>query len=234
MSFNQDLFIYNKETHTGTYEGKPIPSVTQLLEILFPMSEDIPQKRLEQAADRGTTIHEAIEQINEYFDNPFDYQHNIDVAIEVAEKVANYKNIPELIDYVSFIATYKLRPYDYENLIFLLDENGELICFGHYDCVFQATQDIRVGETDLFIEDYLYMFDFKTTSLFAKKKTQLQTSIYSLAYEQMSKNFISNTYGLWLRDDSAKLIPLHRQDNKYVIELCKQLKTIWLNTLSQA
>ena len=26
MSFNQDLFI-TVETHTGTYEGKPIPSV---------------------------------------------------------------------------------------------------------------------------------------------------------------------------------------------------------------
>ena len=47
---------------------------------------------------------------------------------------------------------------------------ANLFVFGHYDCVFQATQDIRVGETDLFMEDYLYMFDFKTTKFIRQEK----------------------------------------------------------------
>lgn len=220
--FNQELFIYDKETHTGTYNGELVPSVTQLLEVMFPLSDNIPQDRLNKAAERGTTIHEAIELLNSYFDNPLSFKQNISEVIDTIAK----KDVPELIDYVSFISAYKLRPFDYENLIFLLDEKGELICYGHYDCTYLATQDITVNETDLFRENYLYMFDYKTTSLFAKKKTQLQLSIYALAYEQMSKNFISNIYGLWLRE-GIKLIPLYRQDNKYIIELCKKLKELW-------
>lgn len=230
MAFNRDLFVYDPDTHKGIYNGQPVPSVTQLLDILYPMNSDIPSERVEQAAKRGTTIHEGIEILNEYFDNPFGWEHNISVVSEIVQQVAEHKKIPELIDYVSFIATYKLKPFDYEELIFLLDENGDLICFGHYDCTYQATQDITIGDKDLFIEGYLYLFDYKTTSEFYRRKVQLQESIYALAYEQMSRNFISNIYGLWIRE-GIKLIPLQRQDNKYVIELCKKLKEIWLKSL---
>lgn len=225
--FNKDLFTYNEETHTGTYNGEPIPSITQCLGVMFPMNENIPTKRLENASDKGTTIHSAIETLNTYFDNPFEYQHNIDVVVEIAGKVAKHKNIPELVDYACMIATYKLKPFNYEELVFLLDENGDLICYGHYDCTFQAMEDIEP-----FRQDRLYMCDFKTTSTFEKQRNALQLSAYALAYEQASKNLIDSVFGMWLRN-GAKIVPLKRHDNQYIIQLFKKLKELWLNTLNQ-
>ena len=219
--FNRDLFSYDPQTHTGTYEGKPIPSVTQLVDILYPMDSDIPQERIDNAAKHGTLVHEAIEQLNEYFDNPFDFSHNMSVIVEVASKVANFKNLPELLDYVGVLSAYKLKPFDYEELIFLLDENGDLICYGHYDFTAMAQED-----NVLFMEDRLYLFDVKTTSLFNRKKVAFQESIYALAYEQNSKNYITNIFGLWL-ENGAKIIPLVRMDNGYLIKLCKQLMEVW-------
>lgn len=226
IMFDRNLFTYDEENHLGYYNGVLVPSTTQLLDIVFPLDKDIPTERLVNASERGTEIHELIETLNSYFDNPFEYKHNLEVVNEVAKNLSNKAGKKELKDYVAFLNAYKLKPFDYEELIFLLDENGDLICYGHYDCTFQATQDISVDDIDLFRENQLYMVDFKTTSLFAKKKTQLQLSIYALAYEQSSKNFITNIYGLWLRE-GVKLIPLNRQDNTYVIKLCKELRKIY-------
>ena len=129
--FNRDLFVYNEETHEGTYQGQRVPSVTQLVGILFPLSEDIPQDRLENAASHGTLVHDAIAQLNEYFDPHFPYETNLDFVIDVATKIAQTKDLPELIDYVCMLSAFKLKPYEYEQLVFLCDEEGELICFSH-------------------------------------------------------------------------------------------------------
>lgn len=219
--FNRELFEYDPNTHIGKYEGKVVPSVTQLLDILYPYGEDIPQERLTKAAEHGTKVHSAIEKINTYFDNPFGFDHNIDVVREVGLGMSKALELNELVDYVSVLSAYKLQPFDYEELIFLLDEQRELICFGHYDCTMLAKQDIA-----FFQEDRLYLTDFKTTSLFDKKKVKLQLNIYALAYEQMSKNQIDNVFGFWF-DETTKLIPLGRYDNAYVIQMAKLLREQW-------
>ena len=210
--FKEELFVYDPQTHTATYDGNPIPSVTQLVDLLFPYDENIPQERLEKAAERGTKVHSDIELLNELFDGPF-----FDTNLERAIKEANSK---ETIDYLSLISAYKLRPFDYENVVFLFDENGELICYGHYDLTCMALED------NVFAQDRLYMFDVKTTSLFDKRKVSFQMSIYALAYEQCSKQQIEGIYGIWL-NESGKIIPLERKDNTYVINLCKGLVKIW-------
>lgn len=219
--FDRTKFEYDPSTHIGKYEGKVVPSVTQLLDILYPYSEDIPQERLKAKAEYGTKVHNAIEKINTYFDNPFGFEHNIEVVREVGIGMSKALELTELVDYVSVLSAYKLQPFDYEELIFLLDEEGELICFGHYDCTMLARQDIA-----FFQEDRLYLTDFKTTSLFDKRKVKLQLNIYALAYEQMSKNQIDNVFGFWF-DENPKLIPLGRFENAYVIQMAKLLKEQW-------
>jgi hypothetical protein len=219
--FNRDLFIYDEQTHTGTYEGKPVPSVTQLVDILFPYSEDIPEERMEKAATRGTEIHEVLETLNSYFDNSLTFNVNLEEVVDIATQFYKHKGIKEVLDYVSILSVYKLRPFDYEELIFLCDEQGELICFGHYDCTMLAQQDVA-----FFREDRLYLTDFKTTSLFDKSKVGLQLNIYATAYEQCSKNQLEGIFGTWLRD-GVRVIPLERKDNNYIISICKQLKEIW-------
>ena len=219
--FNRDLFEYDPSTHIGKYEGKVVPSVTQLLDILYPYSEDIPQERLKAKAEYGTKVHNAIEKINTYFDNPFGFDHNIEVVREVGIGMSKALELNELVDYVSFLSAYKLQPFDYEELIFLLDEQGELICFGHYDCTFLSQGDIGCFE-----ETKLYLCDFKTTSLLDKRKVKLQENIYAVAYEQCSRNPIENVFCLWF-DEPTKLVPLGRFEKDYVINMAKLLRDQW-------
>lgn len=224
--FDEKLFTYDEEKHLGFYNGKPVPSVTQLVDLVYPMSENIPEERLKNAATKGTELHEGLLTLNIMFDNPRQLEVCIKSALEETRETTKYKQ--ELNDYLSLLRVYGLRPFDYEELIFLLDENNELICYGHYDCVVQATKDIDLGDKHLFTENYLYLIDYKRTSSFNRQKVGLQTSIYSVAYEQMSKNFISNVYGVWF-NEGIKLIPLNRQDNSFIISLCKKLKQVWEN-----
>lgn len=218
---NRELFEYDPQTHTGTYKGKPIPSVTQLVDILYPMSKDIPQERITKAAERGTMIHELIEMINTHFDTPLPFDMVMKELIKMVCELTNKDGKKELVDYVSLINAYKLRPFDFEELIFLLDEQGEPICFGHYDLTAMPQED-----NILFTEGKLNLFDYKTTSLFDKKKVSLQESIYAYAYEQCSGNPIENIYGIWLTE-TPRIIPLKKHDKTYVVELCKGLAKIW-------
>lgn len=215
------LFKYDETKHLGYYNGKLIPSTTQLLDIIYPLDSDIPQDRLDKASERGTEIHKLIEELNKYFDDPLPYNvlldENIDIAIEMKEDTGKQ----EIIDYVSILSAYKLKPYDYEQVVFLLDENEEPICYGHYDSTMLATETNELVE-----ENNLYLVDFKTTSLFDKKKTNLQTSIYSVAYEQNKGETIKGTFGIWLRE-GVKIIPLELKDKVYVIKLCKELRKIY-------
>lgn len=221
--FDIKLFKYDEVNHLGYYKNKPIPSVTQLVDLAFPYSDDIPEERLKKAAEKGTKIHKEIEYVNAYFDNYLGFRTNLDECIS---DLPCYSK--EIGDYIALLSAYQLRPFDYEETIFLLDENGDVICYGHYDATLQAMKDIDFGEKRLFKENELYLVDYKTTSLFDKKKVGLQLSIYASAYEQCSKNYVANIFGIWLKE-GIKLIPLERKDNTFVINLCKTLKEIWLN-----
>ena len=131
MSFDRDLFTYNEEKHLGYYNGELVPSITQLLDILYPYGENVPQERLKNKATKGTELHELLESINFEFDNSLDFDTNLSVAINKAIHLKEKSGRQELIDYVSILSAYKLRPFDYEEMVFLLDENGDLICYGH-------------------------------------------------------------------------------------------------------
>lgn len=224
--FDEKLFTYDEEKHLGYYNGELVPSVTQLVDLVYPMDENIPVDRIQNAANNGSELHEALLTINTMFDNPKQFGKQLEETTTFIQGVNVFKQ--ELHNYLSLLKVYGLRPFDYENLIFLLDENNELICYGHYDCVMQATKDLIVGEKTLFRENMLYLVDYKRTSAFNRQKVGLQTSIYSLAHEQMSKNYITNTYGIWF-NEGIKLIPLIRQDNAFIITLCKKLKQVWRN-----
>lgn len=215
--FNKELFSYVPEEHEGYYKGKLVPSVTQLIDVLYPYGEDVPKERLDNAAQRGTKIHGRIEMINDCYDNSNSFMTNIDKLVSIAALTET----TEVFDYVSMLSVYGLKPNEWEDLIFLCDEKGDLICYGHYDCVFTATKDIAC-----FNENKLYMADFKTTSLFDKNKVALQLSVYAAAYEQCNNKQIEDIFGVWLRE-GLKIIPLELRDSQTTIELCKQLKLLW-------
>jgi len=222
--FNKDLFEYDEINHLGYYEGKLIPSVTQLLEMLFPLNDDIPSDRLQKASEKGTEIHNKIAQLNEVFRDCTDeeYEQLLKDAIEYALK----SGMQELIDYVSLLKAYKLIPYASEKMVFLLDEKQDIICYGTLDFIAKAKETIKFGENTLFEKGEYYLFDFKTTSIFATEKTSWQTMIYKLAFEQGNPISINKNFGIWLRD-GIKIMPLHSLGPKITLEVLKKLRVTY-------
>ena len=208
--FDKSQFSYNAETHLGFYKGKLVPSTTQLLELFYPINNKIKKEILKKAADRGTLVHNNIEDFNNYF---ITNQRFPPIDNDTSKEIKNY---------YSLLKAYDLRPIYAEQMIFLLDENGELICYGHYDFVLECMKT-----NELFNCLECYLFDAKTTSTFDKKKTKLQTQIYRVACNQLGLDLNGKTCGMWLREDNANIYPFEEIEDKKVIALCKVLREQW-------
>jgi hypothetical protein len=217
--FDIEKFEYIEEKHMGFYEGVYVPSCTEILGVIYPISKDISESVLENASQRGTELHDYIDTINKHFIEYNDY----DFSLEASKKYALAVGIKELIGYVSLLKAWKLQPLISEQRVFLLDENGELITYGHFDLIVRARED-----NALFEKDKAYLFDIKRTSTFNKPRTHLQTHIYRVA----SKNTIpyqlsDQTFGLWLKDDEAKIVPLNTDTEENIIATTKQAKELY-------
>lgn len=209
--FDIKYFEYHEKEHLGFYKGVLVPSATQLIGIAFPLG-NIPQGNLEKASVRGTVIHEMVEEINKC-DN-----------YEEQRKLAYGTGNKDLINYTRLLKTFNLRAVKCEELVFLLDEDGELICYGHYDMILQS-----YGQTDFSDYGKNYMFDLKTVAEFEDEKVKLQTEIYRTAYNQRHPHELDmETGGIHLRDEKAKIHFWEKtRTDSEVISICKQLKVLW-------
>lgn len=213
--FDPKLFNYDAETHTGTYNGKFVPSVSKLVNVAFPLSTNIPTEHLEKASVRGTNIHEMVEELNKCEN------------YEEMKKLAYGTENQDLINYTRLLQTFKLRALKCEERVFLLDEDGELITYGHYDMILESLED-----TPMLEKDECVMFDLKTVSEFEDEKVKLQTEIYRTAYQQMSlkddrKAVLSRkTGGIHLRDGKAKihLFAENCRNTQQIIAIAKKLR----------
>lgn len=217
--FDINKFEYVEEKHKGFYEGVYIPSCTELLGLIYPISKDISESVLENASQKGTELHDHIDTINKCFIEGSDYQESLESSTRYALSV----KLPELINYVSLLAAWKLEPIMSEQRVFLLDENGDLITYGHFDLILRARED-----NVLFAKDQAYLCDIKRTATFNKAKTHLQTHIYRVASKNtIPYNLRDQTFGLWLKDDEARIVPLNTVNDNDVIALTKEAKELY-------
>lgn len=210
--FDKKLFIYEEETHTGLYEGSVVPSITQLISVIYPLG-DIPTKNLENASVRGTEIHKGVESINRSTkDNKY--------------KSAYGSSYKEVLNYYRLCNTYNLVADSYENIVFLLDENGDLIAYGHYDQVLKVLEPTKgIFET----KGEKILFDTKTVSDFDDDKVKLQTEMYRVGYKQTFNEELSQrTGGIHLREDIANIhIYNETRTDEEVIEFAKFMLKMW-------
>ena len=208
MPFVRDLFRYDEETHKGYYCGELVPSITQLLEIAYPLDENIPTQNLKKAAERGTSIHELIEQFNKAEEN-----------VELDKMLLD----PNVLNYYAFLKTCNLFPHRCEELIFLLDQNKELIAYGHFDFVLKCLDDNLFGNAN-----ELVLGDLKTTSEINRPKVKLQTELYRIAYQQTFIETLSTrTFVLHLRNGEIKFIPFDTRQDNFVIGYAESLRELW-------
>lgn len=196
------MFTYDKENHKGYVNGKLIPSITQLLAIMFPMEEDIPADKLEKAAERGTNVHNDIELFNKGL-------------IEHCETKEG-KNFEILAN------VYGLKIYDSEQQVLLTDDNGEIIAYGTLDAIFEITKDTQFAN-----KGELVLSDYKTVAQFDNQKVEWQTNFYALGYEETNICKIHKVCGIWLRDDISQIRLLKKLDRSVVSQKLYELVEEW-------
>ena len=208
--FTENLFEYDEANHIGYYCGKIVPSITQLIEAIFPIDPNIPTSVLKKAADKGTQVHELIQKFNEAKDNE---------PLNELLKNADVQN------YYAFLKALDFFPKYSEKLVFLRDEKGDLIAYGHFDFILECLKENMFGE-----ENQLVLGDLKTTSVLDKKKVHLQTELYRVAAMQTLNIKISEkTFALHLRDGKIKFYPFLARNEKDTILLAQSLKELWKN-----
>lgn len=202
-------FIYDSEQHIGVYRGGYIPSVTQILEKKYPLPY-IPLQTLQEASERGTLVHEDIENYN---------YHLIDEP-----ETEDGKN------FVRIITELGLKVVDCEKQILIKDKSGKVVCYGTYDGIFLTTKPLYLAtrkrnkvyitteKTDtLFCEAHKFvLFDNKTICKVNKEKVADQLSIYEIGINDYE---ISAYICMWLRskDKKAEAIPLPYKSKNYAL-----------------
>ena len=195
------MFTYDKETHKGYVDGKQIPSITQLLAIMFPMG-DIPQDKLEKAAERGTLVHSDIELFNQ--------------GIKEHCETLEGKNFEILAN------VYGLKIYDSEQQILISNDEGEIIAYGTLDAIFKITKDTMFAK-----KGELVLGDYKTVSQFDNTKVEWQTNFYALGYQELNNCKIDKVCGIWLRDDTKQIRLLNKLDTQVVKNKLYELVVEW-------
>lgn len=198
-------FIYNADEHIGTYKGRVVPSITQLLALEYPIG-DISQSVLERASEKGTMVHSDIELFNKGLKEHCE-----------TEEGHNYELLMKNFNFV---------PYETEQQVFILDDDGEVITYGTLDLIAKFLENSFIFE-----KETLALCDIKTVSQFYNEKVAWQTNMYRLAYKQTFGKEIGALFGIWLRENEkdhiCQLRPLDMLDDKQVYEKVVSLANRW-------
>lgn len=216
-----EQFRYDPNEHKAYFNGKLIPSITQLVDIEMPLSTNIDKETLKKASERGTKIHDDIERYcGGYIDEP------------ITQEGKNYKNLVEKFD---------LEIVDNEITMLFRNEKNEIIAYGHADGIWKAKSyiyfntkgELKVerepnfngGEKIIVSKGDYVLYDNKTTCEFYTIKTELQCNLYSISDTLKEKGIeIKHLFGVWLRDEKAQLRPLCLNKEKAKLDFSRLLK----------
>lgn len=202
-------FVFDKENHIGYFKGKVIPSITQLVGILFPMG-NIKDEVLKNASERGTKVHEDIDNFN------------LGLVSSCGTKEGkNWVLLMKSLDFKCVCSEFE---------VLYRDDEGNIIAYGHADQLLRACSyvyldnegKLRVekeptfegGETILYSKGEIILNDNKTVSQFDNDKVELQLNLYAIgeienAVDDFILKKVSKLIGTWVRDDEkAQIRPL--------------------------
>lgn len=230
MTYEEKLkhFTYDSENHIGYYDDMPIPSITQLVSILYPLDSTIKDSVLEKASEKGTLVHNDIELYNTYGASP---------------KTIEGKNYRALVEKLG------LECVSCEQLV-LIELDNKVVAYGHYDQVLRAKNNVLVSDKGLVIvpnditdldtiiqKDCLIMTDTKTVSDFNDKKVAIQENLYTFGYNQDHKEQIENILGIWVRttekENIAQVRPLPLWDNEKQENMLRYLLSLFADKVER-
>lgn len=168
------MLIFRPDTHTYIYDGVTIPSVTQLISKILPSTyKNVDPFVLQQAAEKGISLHKEIE------------LYETKQIIGTSQEFKNYLKLKTLYDF---------EVVDNE-LMILVEHEGQPICAGRLDMIINSKQEIGMGIADI-----------KRTYQLNLDYLNLQLNLYKIGYEQ--------TYNQTI--DYLRCIHLRYQHHAYV------------------
>lgn len=179
------LEFYNDD-HTYFVDGLPVKSITQILKSVFSRKyAGISEEVLNEAARKGTAVHDAIEKWCKTEDE--DVKKSLE---EEFQEVRGFKTLKKLYDF---------EVVSNEIPIILEDSKGNPIAAGRLDLV--ITKDGKIGGADI-----------KRTAVLDKMYLTYQLNLYAIAYFQSYGIEWKFLRGVHLRNDTRKLveIPINR------------------------
>jgi hypothetical protein len=197
----RDIF-FDETTHTYLVDGKEVPSVTEILQPLHRAYANVNPSVLEYARNRGTAVHEALEQI--------DLDGNPDISPEI---------LPYIRAYEEWCSIYKPTWIGVEQIVY--NSRDEYI--GTLDRIGYFNGDNEV----LNIVDLKTSQPTKD----ALVSVCLQTYAYDMAY-RVQNNYWKNgdpkskyheikTWGLFLKPDGTfRFVDCDAYDDKYTLGVC--------------
>lgn len=106
------------------------------------------------------------------------------------------------------------RQYKFEVL------ENELMTYYIGDVSYAGTIDLVLS-----FENEIALADIKTTSVLDKEYLAYQLNLYKLAYEQRTGNKVTKLFGIHLRSDKRKLVPIPINE-RYTYEILNKYKEI--------
>lgn len=185
------MLEFIEETHTYVLDGEKIPSVTQLLEELFPLKYDnVPRETLEKKALYGTQVHKFIEIIEKKKPKrPLAY-------IKRYYKPDIYQE-ESLKDYLKIKTQNNIKITDSEKRI-------------HYKNKYGGTLDLKG-----YVNNKSAIIDIKTTYELDEQYVSWQNSMYELA-----DGMVDELYCMWLpKGRLGKLIKLERIEKDFILTI---------------
>ncbi len=185
-----------EEPHIYLVNGIITPSVTQILEFMFPDKyKGISKEILSEKAKFGRLVHKGVEVIGKNRMNDedaYDYIENF--------KFGFYEKLC-IREYLKLRKKYKIVEIEQEIIV-------------NFEDIYAGTLDM---EADVDDEDSL--IDIKTTSKLDKEYLSWQLSLYEKARGKKYKKF----YCLWLpKKDIGHLIEIERKSDEEIMEKLKE------------
>lgn len=220
-------FTYNAENHTGYFKDKLVPSITQLVSILFPMDSNIKKSVLENASIRGTAIHN---DIDEWCCGEKDHCET--------EEGKNF----ELL-----LKTYDFVPVKSEFTLYFRDKEGNIIAYGHADQLLKAnsyvyllnekivvSRDTPTNENAIILykPNDLILSDNKTVAQFDNEKVETQLNLYSVGETEDGERIkVNHLIGIWVREETRQIRPLTLVDEKTARTTLEYLVGVFHDTI---
>lgn len=195
--------VFNDEGHKYYVNGVDLPSITTLIQYLLPNKyKNVKVEVLKKASERGTLVHEKIEQVAKALID----KKNIDESALEDSEVYNLTFICKQLG---------LEPVKSEEVIILFDELLKPLTIGRYDLLLKDENGQYV------------LADIKTTSTIDYESCSLQLNAYRMGIERKLGINVKKLYVFQLRGFDRKIKEMPKLEDEKVLNLFKKAKCLY-------